>query len=148
MSALNDKLSLIVPLITALYNGERLQYSHVYGWKDLALDNEEADEADEVLKTIVTSPKRFRIRPTYKRIPWTYNDVPMPVCWIRQKDGPNYGMIVGILPHGVGVVSRPINDKPSVEVSWTELAETCEYSTDGKTWNSCSKEVVEESESK
>lgn len=145
MSTLKDKMDLIVPLMTAFYNGERLQYLHGYGWKDLALDNE---EADEVLKTIVTLPKRFRIRPTYKRIPWTRDDVPMPVCWIRQKDGLNYDMIVGILPHGVSVVGRPINDTPSVEVSWTELAETCEYSTDGKTWNPCSKEVVEEPESK
>ncbi len=64
-------------------------------------------------------------------------DVPGPVCWMRQNGGAD-ALVVRVSATGVTFWSTMKNGLR--ERAWCELAElNCEYSTDRKTWHRCVK---------
>lgn len=94
------------------------------------------DATDEDILDIGRFP--MRPKPELATRPWIKpEDVPGPVCWIRERKWPNeQSMILGVSRDGVDYISSNNNE---VETdTWTELRDfNCEYSTDRKTWFKC-----------
>lgn len=68
-------------------------------------------------------------------VPWDCpEDVPLN-CWVRSKQFAVHMLVVCVWPNGVAA-----HDSADIRtLSWKKLHESCEYSTDRRTWLPCSK---------
>lgn len=69
--------------------------------------------------------------------PWDCaDDVPGPVCWIREVGSGGASLVCGVSEGGIWIVSRASDP----QMLWCDISDW-EYSTDRKTWKPCVKEA-------
>lgn len=73
----------------------------------------------------------YRLKPKTKIVPWTMEDVPMPICWIREKGASRKSIVLDVKSSNVFIHTSVI--------SYFGLSEDYEYSTDGVVFKPCHK---------
>ena len=81
----------------------------------------------------------LRLKPEKKLIPWTMNDVPMPVCWISQNANREKCFIDYMNESCVWFKYGGAYKVLTYEELYNWI-----YSIDGKDWNPCRKEVIDD----
>lgn len=119
----------LLPVITAFANGEQVEYRTSIGeW--------ESPDAGSVL---FCDNLDYRIKPKPVTRPWCCaNDVPAPICWVRQTPTDRAKLITEVSDDGV------MFGYGGTGASWIWFTNyPAQYSTDRKTWLPCT--VTEES---
>lgn len=122
-------------LLTAHANGETLQTkwtNRADNWDDQAPENINLSSLD-------TERLEFRIKPKPVTRPWSKpEDVPAPICWVRQTPTDRAMLITEVSDDGV------MFGYGGTGASWLWFTKyPAQYSTDRKTWHPCT--VTEES---
>lgn len=85
----------------------------------------------------------YRPAPEPKVRPWSKpEDVPGPVCWMRQTGTKSHGLVAWIDEAGIGAHGMASNSTAVTGLMYEQL-HAYEYSTDRKTWKPCTVEVSE-----
>lgn len=127
MNYTREELLYISELLVGVANGRTLQGRAGDRWYDWDPTRIPAFDCKPI-------KDNCRLKPEPKSVPWdSPEDVPMPVCWVREREDEVCGLIVHMDRDGVDVG----NDTYYRFSSLTDL----EHSTDGKTWKPCTKEI-------
>lgn len=117
-------------ILTALEEGREIQVFSHGRWQRSSI-NDVLNYFDIVE---INKSAFYRIKPTPKRVPLEMGDFP-PVCWLRETVRPNHNSLAGYY------TPTAVNCRFWGDISYSDLSNAYEYSSDRVNWKPCWKEI-------